>query len=121
VTDVGLGGLRATIAVYMTNAVMHANMTQNNAVQAYAPDPAVFGSEYFTEKLETKTGWTFPSPDEGWFRGYPQEMQDFVEAMATDREPLAGIDLAVDCIEVIYAAYLSAAEGRRVSLSGTGD
>ena len=121
VTDVGLGGLRATIAVYMTNAVMHVNMTQNNAVQAYAPDPAVFGSEYFTEKIETKAGWTFPSPDEGWFRGYPQEMQDFVEAIVTDREPLAGLDLAVDCIEVIYAAYLSAAEGRRVSLSGTGD
>jgi predicted dehydrogenase len=43
-------------------------------------------------------------------------MQDFVEAIATDRDPLAGIDLAADCIEVIYAAYLSAAEGRRVVL-----
>jgi predicted dehydrogenase len=121
VTDAGLGGLQAKIAVYMTNAVMHANMTQNTALQAYAPDPNIFGQEYFTEKIETKAGWTFPSPDEGWFRGYPQEMQDFVEAIATGREPLAGIDLAADCIEVIYAAYLSAAEGRRVSLAGTGD
>jgi len=41
-----------------------------------------------------------------------------VEAIGRDREPLAGIDLAADCIEVIYAAYLSAAEGRRVSLQG---
>jgi predicted dehydrogenase len=116
VTDAGLGGLQAKIAVYMTNAVMHANMTQNTAVQAYAPDPDIFGQEYFTEKIETRAGWTFPSPDEGWFRGYPQEMQDFVEAIATGRDPLAGIDLAADCIEVIYAAYLSAAEGRRVAL-----
>jgi predicted dehydrogenase len=118
VSDAGLGGLQAKIAVYMTNAVLHANMVQNTAVQAYAPDPGIFGQEYFTEKLETKAGWTSPSPDEGWFRGYPQEMQDFVEAIRGDREPLAGVDLAVDCIEVIYAAYLSAAEGRRVRLAG---
>jgi len=30
---------------------------------------------------------------------------------------MVGIDLAVECIEVIYAAYLSAAEGRRVTLN----
>jgi hypothetical protein len=32
------------------------------------------------------------------------------------REPLAGLTLAADCVEVIYAAYLSAGEGRRVTL-----
>jgi len=37
----------------------------------------------------------------------------FVDAIREDREPLVGIDLAVECIEIIYAAYLSAAEGRR--------
>ena len=116
VSDAGLGGLQAKIAVYLTNAVLHANMAQNTAVQAYAPGPDIFGEEYFTEKIETKAGWTFPSPDEDWFRGYPQEIRDFVEAIREDREPLAGIDLAVECTEVIYAAYLSAAEGRRVTL-----
>lgn len=118
VSDAGLGGLNTKIGVYMTNAVLHTNMTQNTAVQAYAPDPTIFGEEYFTEKLETKAGWTFPSPDEDWFRGYPQEMRDFVECIRENREPLAGVDLAVDCVEVIYAAYLSAAEGRRVVLAG---
>jgi predicted dehydrogenase len=118
VSDAGLGGLQAKIAVYLTNAVLHANMAQNTAVQAYAPDANTYGEEYFTEKLETKAGWTFPSPDEDWFRGYPQEIRDFVDAIREDREPLAGIDLAVECVEVIYAAYLSAAEGRRVCLDG---
>ncbi len=116
VTDAGLGGLQEKVSVYMTNAVLHANLAQNTAVQAYAPDGAIFGDEYFTEKLETKAGWTFPSPDEDWFRGYPQEMQDFVDAIRKRREPLAGLTLAADCIEVIYAAYLSAEEGRRVTL-----
>ena len=117
VSDAGLGGLQAKIAVYMTNAVLHANMAQNTAIQTYAPDPAIFGDEYFTEKLETKSGWNFPSPDEDWFRGYPQEIADFVESIRNGREPLSGIDLAVECTEVIYAAYLSAAEGRRVTLA----
>lgn len=116
VTDAGLGGLQEKVSVYMTNAVLHANLAQNTAVQAYAPDGAIFGEEYFTEKLETKAGWTFPSPDEDWFRGYPQEMRDFVDAIREGREPLAGLPLAADCIEVIYAAYLSAEEGRRVQL-----
>ncbi len=104
--------------IIMTNAVLHTNMTQNSAVQAYAPAPEIFGDEYFSEKLETKAGWSFPSPDEDWFRGYPQEMRDFVKAILEDREPKANVDLAVDCVEVIYAAYLSAQEGRRVDLKG---
>ncbi len=116
VTDAGLGGLQEKVSVYMTNAVLHANLAQNTAVQAYAPDGTIFGEEYFTEKIETKAGWTFPSPDEEWFRGYQQEMRNFVDAILEDREPLAGVELAADCIGVVYAAYLSAQEGRRVSL-----
>jgi len=28
----------------------------NDMVQAYAPDPGVFGDEYIVEKIETKAG-----------------------------------------------------------------
>lgn len=119
VTDAALGGLQEKVSVYMTNAVLHANMAQNTSVQAYAPDGTIFGDEYFTEKLETKAGWSFPSPDEDWFRGYPQEMRNFVDAIRVQGEPLSGLTLAADCIEVIYAAYLSAEEGRRVTLQLT--
>ncbi len=47
-------------------------------------------------------------------RGYLNQFQDFVDAVAENREPLSGLDLAYDTIKVIYAAYLSAEEGRRV-------
>ncbi|MBI4536431.1 MAG: hypothetical protein HY712_00570 [candidate division NC10 bacterium] len=69
-----------------------------------------------TEKVETKGGWQFPSPDEDWMRGYPQEMEDFVDAVREGREPLSGLLLAHEIVEVIYAAYVSAEEGRRVEL-----
>jgi predicted dehydrogenase len=77
----------------------------------------VFGGEYFTEKLETRAGWNRPSCDEDWFRGFSQEIADFAGAIREGREPRAGIDLAVACVEVIYAAYLSAEAGRLVELS----
>jgi predicted dehydrogenase len=114
--DVVLGGIRNQLQVYAAKAVILCNMNPNNAVQAYAPDPAVFGAEYITEKIETKAGWTFPQPDEDWMTGYPSELQDFVESVALGREPLSGGPLARDVLAVTYAAYLSAAEGRRVEL-----
>ena len=39
-----------------------------------------------------------------------------MECVALGREPLSGGPLARDVLAVIYGAYLSAAEGRRVDL-----
>jgi predicted dehydrogenase len=114
--DTVLGGIRNQMAVYGAKAVALCNINPNDAVQAYAPDPAVFAGEYLVEKLETKAGWSYPQPDEEWMTGYPQEMQDFVESVALGREPLSGAALARDVTAVLYGAYLSAAEGRRVDL-----
>jgi predicted dehydrogenase len=115
--DTTLGGIRNQMAIYGARAVVLCNINPNDSVQAYAPDAPVFGDEYLVEKLETKAGWSAPQPDEDWMTGYPQEIQDFMEAIAGGREPLSGAALARDVIAVIYGAYLSAAEGRRVDLA----
>ena len=115
--DVTLGGVRNVVTAYLTNAVVHANITPNTTLTAYAPDAAVWGDEYISEKVETKAGWQFPSPEEDWMRGYPQELEDFVDAIRERREPLSGAALAREVVEVIYAGYLSAATGRRVELA----
>ncbi len=116
VSDAGLGGLNTRVTAFLTDGVIKANMTGNDAIETYAPDPAVFAREYFTEKLETKAGWNRPSCDEDWFRGFAQEIADFVGSIREGREPRSGIDLAVECVNVIYAAYQSAEEGRRIDL-----
>jgi predicted dehydrogenase len=115
-SDGVLGGVRNTLNVYLSNAVINVNMNPSDVLEVYAPEPHVFGDEYIAEKLETKAGWNFPSPDEDWVRGYPQEMEDFVDAVLFDREPVSGIELARDVVEAIYAAYLSAETGKRVDL-----
>ncbi len=116
VSDAGLGGLNTRVTAFMTDGVIKANMPANDSIETYAPDAAVFGTEYFTEKLETRAGWNRPSCDEDWFRGFNQEIADFVSAIREGREPRSGIDLAVACVDVIYAAYLSAEAGRQVEL-----
>ena len=77
VSDVGLGGLNTRVTAFMTDGVIKANMTSNDAIETYAPDPSAFSGEYFTEKLETKAGWNRPSCDEDWFRGFAQEIGGF--------------------------------------------
>jgi predicted dehydrogenase len=80
-------------------------------------DPSPVKDVYFNEKQETKAGFSFPNPDEEWMLGYPHEMQDFMEAIAFDRQPLSGLDLAKQVVEVLYSGYVSMEEGRKVGLS----
>jgi predicted dehydrogenase len=54
--------------------------------------------------------------EEEWTRGYLQEIQDFIECVATAREPRAGLDLAFEAVRVQYAGYWAAEEGRRIAL-----
>ena len=46
-----------------------------------------------------------------------EEMEDFINAILEDRDPISGIDLAYEVVEVIYAAYLSGETGKRVELA----
>jgi predicted dehydrogenase len=114
--DITLGGVRNTVTAFLTNGVVQANITPNTSVMAYAPDGRAWGDEYITEKVETRAGWQFPSAEEDWMRGYPQELEDFVDAIRERRAPLSDAELARDVVEVVYAGYLSAATGRRVEL-----
>ncbi len=116
-SDIVLGGMEDTLELIMSNARINCDMTHNGMVMAYAPTAEVFADEYIMEKVGTKAGWSYPSVDEEWLLGYPQEVRDFVEAVAFDREPLANAALGREVVEVIYSAYVSAEEGRRVDLA----
>jgi predicted dehydrogenase len=111
-----LGGVRNSFEVYTTNAAFRSSMTANDELRVFSPDQEAFGTEYLHEKIESRTGWISASPDEDWTRGYPQEMQDFMESVTELRLPLSDLSLARNVVEIIYASYVSAEEGRRVGL-----
>jgi len=112
-----LGGMESTIDVRLSNARLKLDICPVRLCQFYTVDPTAVQDVYFNEKLETKAGLSFPNPDEEWMLGYPQEIQDFMEAVALDRTPLSGLDLAKQVIEVVYAGYVSMEERRKVVLS----
>lgn len=118
-SDIVLGGMEDTLQIMLSNARVDCNMTHSGMVMAFAPTEHVFADEYIMEKLSTKAGWSYPSVDEEWLLGYPQEIRDFVEAVAWDRAPLADAYLGREVVKVIYAAYQSAEEGRRITLRET--
>ena len=115
-SDIVLGGMEDTLQVFLSNARIDCDMGHSGMVRAFAPTEQVFADAYIMEKVGTKAGWSYPSIDEEWLLGYPQEIRDFVEAVAFDREPLSGARLGRAVTEVMYAAYLSAEEGRRINL-----
>jgi predicted dehydrogenase len=116
-SDAVLGGMESTLQVLMSNAHIKCNLSHTKLVEAFAPESSVFGDEYLIEKLETSAGWSPPAPDEDWAQGHRQMIQDFVSSVAESRPPRADGELGRDVIRLVYAAYLSAAEGRRVTLS----
>lgn len=115
--DNTMGGVVNTLSVYSTKLVIHCNINPNTSLLVYAPQSEIWGDVQIREKVETNAGWQFSNPDEEWINGYAQELQDFCEAVALDREPLCGADLARDTILVGYGAYLAADTGSRVDLT----
>jgi predicted dehydrogenase len=114
--DMILGGVRNLVEAYTTGGALFANVAPNNQVVSYLTDEAKLGPVYITEKVDRKTGWQFVSVEEERARGYVGEMQDFMECITQGREPLAGVDLATQAIQVHYAAYWAAEAGRRITL-----
>ncbi len=115
-TDDLLGGMESSMDIRMSNARVKFDLCPVRICQFYTVDPTPVKDVYFNEKQETKAGLSFPNPHEEWTLGYPHEIQDFMEAIAFDRQPLTGLELAKQMVEVLYAGYVSGEEGRKVSL-----
>jgi predicted dehydrogenase len=114
--DMIMGGVRNLIETYTNSGSLFANITPNNQMTTYMTDESKLGGVYFTEKVDRKTGWQFVCLEEEWTRGYLQEIQDFMECVATGRQPLADLELAYETTRIQYAGYWAAEEGRRIAL-----
>lgn len=114
--DIILGGVRNYIETYTNSGVLLAKITPNDHLMTYMTEEEKLENIYITEKVDRKTGWQFVCLEEEWARGYNQEIQDFMECVAYERQPLSGIDLAQETVKAIYGGYWSAEAGKRVRL-----
>ncbi len=113
-SDTVLGGTKNYVEIYANDATLMCNITPNDTMQSYLLDEDGIEDMEISEMLPSKLGWQKPFIVPEIVRGYTGELQDFVECVAYDREPLSNFQLACDTMRVAYAAYLSAEEGRRI-------
>jgi predicted dehydrogenase len=107
-SEIVMGGVHNWLEIFANNHRARCNMSPSNAMELYNPKEEQLADVYLMERLGTKQGWSNPAPDEYATFGYPQEIQDFMEAIATGRKPKSGMRIASDTVAVLYAAYLSA-------------
>ncbi len=109
------GGMDDRSEVYGTGGVVYADLFMGNASLAYSKS----GYGYALEKADTTVGWTFPVFEEAFNQGYPHELKHFIECVQQNKQPLVTGDDGRAVLEIIYAAYASAAEGKKILLPFT--
>ena len=112
--DVFVGESLNRFDIYGNDAIMKCNFAPNDLLDVYFSDDKGLEEEFITEKDDHKLGWKHAAICEEIIRGYYGEMQDFMESIAYDREPLVGIDLAVEVLDLVQMAYYADEQGRRV-------
>lgn len=113
-SDVVLGGTKNYIEVYCNDTALMCNITPTDILNTYFLDEDGLADVDIAEMLPAKLGWNKAFVTDEVIRGYLGELQDFMECVAYDHQPQSGFDLAYDTVKVLYAAYQSAEEGRRI-------
>ena len=115
-SDNVLGGMQSQLLIMGSNCRFDANLSPSTDLLAYAPSEQEFAGAYLMEKLSNRAGWSTPMPNEDVTSGHEDMLRDFLDAVRQGRPAVASGGLGVAVVSVVYAAYESAATGRRVPL-----
>lgn len=117
-TDNLLGGSKNYVEIYANDTAINCKLTMNDAMETYMVDADGMDGVYLSEMLPIVTGWNKPFVADEMLRGYCNEIVDFMGAVLEDREAEGCFDLAAQVMRVVYAAYWSNEEGKRIDLAG---
>ena len=106
------GGMDDKSEVHGTGGVVYADLFMGNAAIAYSKH----GFGYAMEKADTTMGWSFPIFEEAFNQGYPHELKHFIECIQQDKQPVVTGEDGRAVLEIIYAAYASAGQGKKILL-----
>lgn len=106
------GGMDDRSEVHGTGGVIYADLFMGNAAISYSKH----GYGYAMEKADTTVGWSFTVFEEVFNQGYPHELKHFVDCVRNNKEPLVTGEDGRVVLEIIYAAYASAGQGRKIML-----
>ena len=106
------GGMDDSIEVFGDKGQTYADMLMGNALPTYSE----VGFGYAVEKAASTKGWSYPVFEEHWNYGFPQEMRHFARCVRGTETPIADGETGRVVQEVLYAAYASAGQGRKIAL-----
>ncbi|MDA1263543.1 MAG: Gfo/Idh/MocA family oxidoreductase [Planctomycetota bacterium] len=115
-SDNQLGGMESKLEIMASTGHLKCNLSPHDMLRTYAASDGAFGDEYVMEKASTQAGWNYAIPNEDWSSGHLAMCADFAQAVAQGRPAASDGLLGLEVTKVIYSAYVSAAEGRRISL-----
>ena len=115
-SDTVLGGTKNYIEVYSNDSALLCNITPTDILNTYFLDEDGLEEVQISEMLPAKLGWNKAFVSDEMIRGYTGELQEFMEVIAFGGAPASDFELAYKTMKVLYAAYLSAEEGRRIDL-----
>lgn len=103
------GGMSSAARLVGTEGVVDVDLLETN------------GLTMFSERggSGAPAGWSRPDFEWLWQNGYPQEMADFARAIRNGTTPLMSARDGRRSLEIMWAAYVSAAERRTVDLPFT--
>lgn len=114
--DTLLGGSKNYVQLYCNDAAINCNLTMADMMETYFLDEDGLGNVEISEMLPSKTGWNKPFLLDEIMRGYTDEMADFMECALYNRHPKSDFKMAYDTTKIIYAAYMSAEQGKVIDL-----
>lgn len=106
------GGMDDKSEVHGTGGVIYADLFMGNSAISYSKH----GYGYAMEKADTTVGWSFTVFEEVFNQGYPHELKHFVDCVRNDKQPLVTGDDGRVVLEILYAAYASAGQGKKIML-----
>ena len=106
------GGMDDKAEIHGSEGVAYADVLQGNSILTYSEK----GIGYAVEKAGNTKGWSFTMYEELWNYGFPQEMAHFVDCVKNDLTPLVTGEDGRAVLEVLFAAYASAGEGKKIMM-----
>jgi predicted dehydrogenase len=109
------GGVDDRCEIYGSRGNTRADLLRGSSLLTYSD----VGYGYAVEKAATTTGWTFTMFEEVWNYGFPQELQHFCRCVLGLEKPIETGEDGREVLRIIYAAYQSAGEGRKINFPYT--
>lgn len=104
------GGYDDRAEVYGLKGISFADMS--SSLRTYSE----IGFEYVSEKAPISLGWSYPIFEEEWQGGFPQMFSHFIDCVKNNKIPIITGEDGKVILEMVFAAYKSAKEGRKVKL-----